>query len=353
MRHALPTCVITAMMLCIFALPAPEALADKASAESTLASKGLKKSGSHFVLDGEVELAKNVAAARRSKSLMDAGVRSVRKEESKIRRIKDYIAGKQFEARKYFKQLSEPNLPAARNNQIVAKLELIEGELSDIEKGPLKKQQAKFDSVNGKYIKARDDYIGMVLRTQEEAKILAKQYKDLAADAAVTAAVKEIAEADGKKYLLGPSSVFRAQNAVSATMARQIISENVEIRVENDIPWVELIINGKQRRSMVLDSGASMVSLPHDVAEGLGLTPSTDTPVIRLQLADGKIVEAWLMEIQSMQLGPFKVEKVECAVLPKELIAAQPLLGATFLKHFVYKLDLQNKKIDMARVKGH
>jgi len=104
---------------------------------------------------------------------------------------------------------------------------------------------------------------------------------------------------------------------------------------------------------MVLDSGASLVSLPHEIAEGLGLIPSNDTPVIQLQLADGKIVEAWLMEIKTMQLGPFKVEKVECAVLPKELVAAEPLLGATFLKHFVYKLDLQNKKIDMSRVKGH
>ncbi len=334
-------------------LHVPAARADKASAEKTLADKGLTKRGSYFVLEGETELAKKVSAARRSKSVMDRGLRDLRKEEAKLKRIKSYIAGKRFEARKWFKQLSEPNLTAARNNQIVAKLELIEGELKEIEQGPLKKQQGVFNEVNGTYIEARDKYIAMVLESQADSKKLAKAYEDLSKDAAVTGAIKQLSEADEKKYVLGPSSVFKSQNAVAGTMARQIITEDIEVKVENDVPWVEVIINGKQRRSMVLDSGAGLISLPWDVAEGIGLTPSADTPVIRLQLADGKIVEGWQMEIKSVQLGPFKVDNVECAVLPKELVAAEPLLGGTFLKHFVYKLDLKNKRIDMARVKGH
>jgi hypothetical protein len=43
----------------------------------------------------------------------------------------------------------------------------------------------------------------------------------------------------------------------------------------------------------VLDSGASMISLPLPLAEKFGLKPGSKDEKIRLELADGRLIEAF------------------------------------------------------------
>ena len=86
----------------------------------------------------------------------------------------------------------------------------------------------------------------------------------------------------------------------------------------------------------------------------IGLNPSTadevkDDPTVRLQLGDGKVVEAKQMILKSVRVGSFTVENVECAVLPPVLVAAEPALGGSFLKHFTYKLDPKAGKLHLAQ----
>lgn len=344
--------VSVCLILSLLVLGAAPALADKAAAEATLKAKGLELKPPYFILPQEKDLTKLAAELRQSKITLARKLADSRRAEKKVDQVKAALAHKDLEARKIYKELAEGGLTVERNNQLVGKLEILKQEMEEIEQQYLKKFQEEFNKVNEKYIEARDEYIAKALSAEKQVKEVAAKYAALAGDAEVAKAIDAIAAADERKYVLGPSPQFKAANAVATSVAREIVSEEVEVRVEDDVPWVEVIINGKARRSMVFDSGASLISVPADLAKDLGLIPSSDTPMVRLQLADGKIVEGWLMELRSVQLGPFKVENVECAVLPDELIAAQPLLGGTFLKHFVYKLDLKNGKLDMSQVKG-
>ena len=112
---------------------------------------------------------------------------------------------------------------------------------------------------------------------------------------------------------------------------------NALMKEKSDNPGAELILGGLQETIKHANYATAALRLKHDE--------------IRLTLADGKIVEGWLMSVKSITVGPFTVENVECAVLPENLIAAHPLLGGTFLKNFVYKLDLTAQKLDMSKVK--
>src|SRR5690242_4010084 len=100
---------------------------------------------------------------------------------------------------------------------------------------------------------------------------------------------------------------------------------------------------------MVLDTGAGLVVIPADLAKSMELVPAKDDPIVHLVLGDGKRVEAKQTILKSVRVGSFTVENVECAVLPPELVAAEPALGGSFLKHFTYKLDPAAGKLHLAQ----
>ncbi len=103
---------------------------------------------------------------------------------------------------------------------------------------------------------------------------------------------------------------------------------------------------------MILDSGASIVCIPADLARELELVPGPNDPTVRMQLADGKIIEGKSMMLKSVRVGTFTIENVESAVLPESLVGAQPLLGGSFLNNFTYRLDADAGQLHLAQVGG-
>ena len=340
------------LVLTVLALALP-VHADEAldAAETVLKSEGLTKQGSAYVLPEEAEVNKGAAELRKVQTDLAKASRELEKEEKRMAQIKAFIASKEFEARKLYDELSKGNLTVERNNQLVGKLKVIEDEIKKIKEGPYKAAGKEHNEANDAFIKLREEFIQKTVTLEHQAEKLNKRYEELAASEDVKKAIADVSTATKMKATLGPGAGFKG-NLLSLRKARKdILSEKIDVKIENNVPWVDAIIDGKTRQPMVLDSGAGLVTLPHDVAQKLGLIPTKDTPQIRLTLADGKIVEGWLMSVKSITVGPFTVENVECAVLPENLIAAHPLLGGTFLKNFVYKLDLTAQKLDMSKVK--
>jgi len=103
---------------------------------------------------------------------------------------------------------------------------------------------------------------------------------------------------------------------------------------------------------MTVDSGASLVVIPADLAKDLALVPGPNDPELIMQLADGKSHKARQMSLTSVRVGTFTVENVDCAVLEADLISAEPLLGGSFLQNFIYKLDPKAGELHLARVGG-
>jgi len=100
---------------------------------------------------------------------------------------------------------------------------------------------------------------------------------------------------------------------------------------------------------MVLDSGCSTVMLTWAVASQLGMHPSDATQSMRCTLADGRTIEAKRMVLKSVQVGPFAVQDVECAVLPESATATDLLLGGSFLREFKVELDREAGLVHLTR----
>jgi aspartyl protease family protein len=199
--------------------------------------------------------------------------------------------------------------------------------------------------------KAREDYTHVLLDLRQQYQKIQSRYKQLAANAEVGKAIDEYNDAASKHYKLGPSSTAISGEHALKKLEDVVISEAVPIRQSAGRNWhVFVSFEDKYTQELMIDTGASLISLPYKMAESCGLTPTAASPDIKLQLADGKLVTAKLVIAKHVGVGKFSAENVECAVMPADLLEAAPLLGMSFLKHFSFKIDPGDSKLVMSTV---
>lgn len=98
---------------------------------------------------------------------------------------------------------------------------------------------------------------------------------------------------------------------------------------------VDVTLNDMVRAPFLVDTGASGISIPDAVARELGLRIDADTPRLPVQTAGGLVAEP-LIELDSVQVGPARVERVAALVNSSMEVG---LLGGSFFNNFVYEVD--------------
>jgi len=335
-----------------FVLAAPAALliaASPATAPSTapstpaelLASKGLTKSGNNYVLRAERELADGLRQIAQARSKMSTENTNRQKYERDIARAKQAFSQLEFERRGFMSKLEEAK-DRTQQNQLIAKINNITSDMKEAVEYK-DKQEAELNKV-GQDNKTK--YINLILDLSADIEKAQKDYEALDADADVKSAAEQA------KAKLGPTPEFTANTAQLKRLRGTVSSETIDVKMDNQVPMIEVTLNKTVTRSMILDTGASLVVIPADLAKSMELVPGKDDATVRLTLGDGKVVEAKHMLLKSVRVGSFTVENVDCAVLPAVLVAAEPALGGSFLKHFTYKLDPAAGKLHLAQTGG-
>ena len=113
---------------------------------------------------------------------------------------------------------------------------------------------------------------------------------------------------------------------------------------------VDVLLNG-EHFMMGLDTGASAVTLPAEVAAKLNIAPGEQDPTVQMQLADGNTIEGKQMTLKTVRVGRFTVPDVTCVVLQKGLPEAPLILGGSFLNHFIVKLDPAANELRLTQIK--
>jgi clan AA aspartic protease (TIGR02281 family) len=104
---------------------------------------------------------------------------------------------------------------------------------------------------------------------------------------------------------------------------------------EGTLMRVDVVLNDTVTAPFLVDTGASGVSLPSDVADRLGIRVRPDTPHIRVVTANG-VVTRPVVQLQSVEVGGARVEGLYATVNPSMDIG---LLGGAFFNNFVYRVD--------------
>jgi hypothetical protein len=279
-------CVLAVLSGAVVAAPAPASQPTTPQAE-LLASKGLARIGINYTLQAEQTLSSGMRELTKSKAKMDADNRARANIEREIDRAKTAFAQWELERRNELEKLPKAANNVVQNNQIVAKIEVLDSKM---------KEAVKYrDEQNKALAKLGDDsrtkYINDVIELASVAEKAAARYAELAKEKEVADAV---AAAKGK---LGPTPEFTFQLGQIKKMRAPIFAETIKVTFEGKVPFVEVALNGSTIRKMVLDSGSSTVCIPADLAKAMELVPGPNDPDVQMKLADGKIVTAKLSKL--------------------------------------------------------
>jgi len=106
---------------------------------------------------------------------------------------------------------------------------------------------------------------------------------------------------------------------------------------------VDTTINGKVKVKLMLDTGASLMSLSPEVCRKLGIKETPSLPAIQMQTANG-ISQNKLIALDKVKIGDAEVDLVEASI-GKKMLGIGGLLGMSFLSNFQWKLTIPNPNL--------
>jgi clan AA aspartic protease (TIGR02281 family) len=328
-----------------------DAVADEASdAKDALKEKGIRVSTSTLSLSDESLLSKQLRdVVKVRKTLLD-GAKILNMGYAKLEENKSGVSKYRQQNLQLNAQLAalNPN-NVTMNNKLIGLINANQSRMQLLieQQG---KMEAQLKEMRREVNEDREAYIEYVLGMRETADKIEEQYASLAADADVKAALKKLNAASDKTFAMEPSRSFQSSVKKLKSIEDKILSEKIPLKREGNSLSVSVVIDGKHTQEMVVDSGATIICLPHNVAMKCGLEPLDSDPTIQLVIADGSVIDGKLKKIGSVRVGKFTVEDVDCAVLSPVATHATCLLGMSFLGRFKFELDAQASTLTMIKV---
>jgi aspartyl protease family protein len=113
---------------------------------------------------------------------------------------------------------------------------------------------------------------------------------------------------------------------------------------------VDVSINGRAPVAMILDTGASLVTLSQTLARRLGIRLDHER-TLSLQLADGSRIEGYAVDLETVAVGDARVQQVPAVVIDAAPTDnAEGLLGMSFLEHFQMHFNAAQSQLELQRI---
>jgi clan AA aspartic protease (TIGR02281 family) len=316
------------------------------SPDEVLTSKGLTKVGTQYLLEADAKLQEKLRVVRQAQKQIETNRKKRASIEIDIARANDSIKQWNAQYRDLNARLTD-SLSAVRHNQIVGQINVLVAN---------EKEADKFREDRMKELKTivdpNDDFVTNVFDLASKMEETAAQYETLGEDPAVKAALATLNLKAPPKVRLGPSAQFTAELKPMLKLRDSMNSAVIKCDMSSGLAEVPVSLNGKASQNMIVDSGASAISIGAAAAERAGLKPSNDDPEVDITIANGAKTKGRIMTLKSVRVGQFTVENVKCIVLPKSQKDAPNLLGGTFLRNFVYRMDLATGELHLTQMSG-
>ena len=124
----------------------------------------------------------------------------------------------------------------------------------------------------------------------------------------------------------------------------------VELLKKGQVWTTDVLLNGRIRRHLIVDSGASFMLINPEMAKELDIVVNENTPVIPMTTVSGHIFTP-LVLLNSVRVGKAEVEDVE-AVIYKLPSSGDGLLGNSFLNKYRVTLDSIRGKMTLVSMQG-
>jgi clan AA aspartic protease (TIGR02281 family) len=120
--------------------------------------------------------------------------------------------------------------------------------------------------------------------------------------------------------------------------------------IQGDHIVVQVCINGRAPVLLLLDTGASVVTLSRALADRLGINWNGGMKVSAI-MADGRTSEGYSVLLKSVTVGDFRAANVRAVVMEEPPVKGiEGLLGMSYLQRFIIRIDPANKKFVLQRI---
>lgn len=319
---------------------------DAKSARALLREKGLSRSGLTYVLEGERELKSGL----RELTQLRKNLEKAAQERDEWQR---WIAARRWERAAGAAELERLSHLLARaddvddHNEVVMRINAVKTRLNAI--NAQIENAGNNERIPGQVALARTQLQDKVALLREIAQQVVRDSTMLANDPQVSSALDAL-NADGrKKYAIGPSKRFHRDVERLSEYENVVLEERIKLRPNNGTYLIDTVINGKHPKTMILDTGASLVLLTESAARSAGVRFDSRTELGFAKVADGRIVPVRRILLDSITVGGFTIRQVECAVIPDQQSKVDALLGGAFLDHFTYTVDPDANVLTLTR----
>jgi len=319
---------------------------EKAPADAVLRDKGLTRVGGTYLLEADAKLPELMRRLRQVRKRVDDDAAKRAEIAKDIQKALDAEVGWDREMRDVDEKLSKAKDPV-KHNQLAGQHNVLLSKMREAERYIDQRQKEL-----SKMPDAWDDWVQVVLEVSDKFQAASRRYEELAADDAVKGATARLNEGAGGKVRLGPSGQFTQEQPYVRKQRELVDAGSIKLVVMGGVAQVNVTLNGTLSVPMLLDSGASSVFLSWEVAQQAGLRPGPKDPVVKAAIASGKSIEACLMTLRSVRVGPFVAEDVACLVAPASMKDAPNLLGGSYLRNYVYRMDLTRGELHMSPIGG-
>lgn len=316
------------------------------SPEDVLKGKGLTKVGAFYLLDGDIKFQEKLRLMRAAKFKVDDTASKRMKLEKDIDNAKGTFVqlGREMtdmDSRMTSLRKSNP----AKYNELVGPYNSLIHQRQEIQHyiEARDKELAKISDPT-------DDYIKSVMDVSSAMEAVVKKYETLAADEEVKTAIASINQRGSLKLRLGPSQQFNSELPQVRKLRDMLRETVIKLVIEGGTPNANVVINETTTLLMTVDTGAAWVTLTADAAKKLGLKLDGNKSM-KTVTADGKVNEGKIVMLSSVRIGQFTIENVEAFVFPSN-VAGSNLLGGTFLRNFVSRVDLGARELHLTQVAG-
>jgi len=147
-----------------------------------------------------------------------------------------------------------------------------------------------------------------------------------------------------QRYSSGGSSrsgpAAPAKRSASLGRARTL---SIPFERRNNLMFVEVRLNDRVTAPFVVDTGASMITLPRALADRLGIRVGPRTRRERFTTANGDIWEP-IVRLDSVEVGGARAEGLDASISSTMQVG---LLGGSFFNNFVYRVDAASGHIEL------
>ncbi len=320
-----------------------------AKADKILEQAGLKRSGKTIRGTGTTAVSRAITTLSRQR-------RELRIVHQDWKQASERATAIRQELKRLDLQQGELNLQLARvagrdtaaNNRIVG---LIEAARSKMRVLADDEQRAKSDAAEKRVAlnEAESKYAETVLAIRRDFNTAKKELATSLADSQVQVALQVMHQNFDTPADLNAAAVMVTLDKRIEKIEQEIFSESIPLDVQSGSLYVNVVVGNKTAR-MVVDSGASLISLPSKTAAELGIQVPIDARELRLVMADGRSIPGRRVTLERVRVGEFEAEDVDAAVLDPTAIGAEPLLGMSYLGNFKFEIDAAEKTLKMLRV---